>query len=165
MLVIDCKVMEEPSNHLRMEDALVKIARESWIIGAICMADLISTIWLVSTRGGGEGNPLMRHYLEMGFLPFILAKIVLFVIPVGVMEWARRTHPRFVTNALRATIILYICIYGSGVAGINGQKNAEHEKSAIEEAAIVQWAATPATDQDIAAFKASGGATTRYSLD
>ncbi len=97
----------------------MRLARESWILIVICLADLVTTLWLVSRYGASEGNGLMRYYLGMGTLPFIFAKFVMFGAPLLVLEWARRHRPAFVRNMMRCAILLYVGMYGVGVWRIN----------------------------------------------
>lgn len=97
-----------------------KIAFESFVLAAICLLDLLTTIFWVSYRNASEGNPLMNFYLQNGGTPaFIAAKIVLCAMPLFIAEWARRTHPRFTHSMLRLGIVAYIGLYGLGVVHVN----------------------------------------------
>ena len=93
---------------------------ESMILCGICLADLSSTIFLVSYRGAIEGNPLMSYYLEHGIPTFIIAKLTLFALPLFILEWARRHRPRFAILASRACIGLYLAAYVCTVVQLNG---------------------------------------------
>lgn len=88
------------------------LAKESYIILAICLLDLILTGWLIDTKRATEGNPIMSFYLSNnGIGMMIAAKIVLIAMPLFVAEWARRYRPRFVHRALRIAIAIYISLY------------------------------------------------------
>lgn len=95
------------------------ISRESWIIAAICVADLVSTLIFVHHHGAKEGNPLMDFYLQKGVIPFILAKCTMFVLPIAIIEWARRHNPAFVRRMARFAIAAYIGLYVVVVAKEN----------------------------------------------
>lgn len=95
------------------------ISRESWIIAAICAADLVSTLLFVHHYGAREGNPLMNFYLQKGVVPFILAKCAMFLFPIMIIEWARRHNPRFVLRMARFAIAAYIGLYAVVVAKEN----------------------------------------------
>jgi len=95
------------------------ISRESWIIAAICVADLVSTLIFVHHHGAREGNPLMDFYLQKGAVPFILAKCAMFLLPIAIIEWARRHNPDFVRRMARFTIAAYIGLYMVVVAKEN----------------------------------------------
>ena len=98
----------------------MKIAPESYLLAAICLLDLATTIFWVSYRNASEGNPVMAFYLEHGGTPFfIIAKLTLCVPPLFIAEWARRTRPRFVHAALRFGIFAYFTLYGLGVMHVN----------------------------------------------
>ncbi|HEX5324628.1 MAG TPA: DUF5658 family protein [Capsulimonadaceae bacterium] len=93
----------------------MKPSVESLVLSGICLADLASTIFLVSYRGAEEGNPLMNYFLHQGIGSFIFAKLVLFVIPLGIAEWARQHRPKFVRQTLRfaigAYLLAYLCVF------------------------------------------------------
>jgi hypothetical protein len=97
----------------------MRVTRESMLLAAICIADLTTTIWFVNGMGAQEANPMMRFYLDRGVAPFVAAKLLLFVGPLAVLEWARRRHPRFVRTMLRLGIALYVGFYGMVVWRIN----------------------------------------------
>lgn len=103
----------------------MKIAKESWVILAIGVADLITTIIFIKHQGAEEANPLFRRYWEMGVLTFVAAKIALLVGPLCILEWARRRNPAFVSWALRTAIAGYLMMYGVGVARLNNPARAD----------------------------------------
>ena len=89
------------------------------VLCAICIADLSSTIFLVSYRDCMEGNPLMSFYLDHGIVAFVLAKATLFVFPLFILEWARRRRPGFAILAARTCICLYLFAYAGTVISLN----------------------------------------------
>ncbi len=97
----------------------MKIAKETWIIMAIGLADLATTILFIQHHGAEEANPLFRQYWEMGLAAFIAAKIVLLVGPLSILEWARQRRPRLVSWALRGAIAAYVLMYGVGYIKLN----------------------------------------------
>ena len=98
----------------------LRLAPESVVLAVICLLDLCSTIFWVSYRHATEGNPVMAYYLtHWGIAGFAAAKMVLLAMPLLIAEYARRTNPRFVHNALRFGIIGYISLYSLGVFQIN----------------------------------------------
>jgi len=98
----------------------MKIARESWVIGIIGIADLVTTIVFIQHHGAQEANPLFRHYWEMGLTAFIAAKMICLLGPLLILEWARKSSPRFVSLALRGAIAGYVLLYGVGFMRLNG---------------------------------------------
>lgn len=129
-----------------------KVARESLVLAAICLADLITTLWFVHHEGASEGNPLMNYYLEQGVIPFIAAKCVLVLMPLAVLEWARRRKPRFVQAMLRVGIVLYLGMYGAVVWRINAPGH-EPPLSDAHLSAIRRWAALPPTREEISQLR------------
>jgi hypothetical protein len=105
----------------------MKIARESWIIAAIGIADLITTILFIRHHGAEEANPLFRHFWEMGLPAFILAKLACVVGPLCILEWARQRRGQFVTLASRSVIAAYLVLYCLGVSQLNGPQAQANE--------------------------------------
>jgi hypothetical protein len=87
------------------------LAKESYVLLAICLVDMLFTGWLIHTRRGIEGNPLMSFYLQSGWPVLIAIKLTLMACPILIAEWARRIHPVFVHRALRFAIVAYLSMY------------------------------------------------------
>src|SRR6266542_282321 len=96
-----------------------RVCRESLIVGGLCLADLISTVWLIRHYNAVEANVVMRYYLEHGLMVFAGAKVCFFMPALLMAEWCRRRNPRLITGALRLVIILYIGVYSIGVFTLN----------------------------------------------
>jgi hypothetical protein len=99
----------------------MRIARETWVILGIGLADLITTIVFIQNDGAQEANPLFRSFLEMGLLAFIMAKIICLGGPLLVLEWARTRRPRFTIVASRSVILVYLLMYGVGTYRANAE--------------------------------------------
>jgi hypothetical protein len=97
----------------------MKIAKETWIILAIGLADLGTTILFIQHHGAEEANPIFRRYWEMGLAVFVCAKVALLLGPLYVLEWARLRNPHFVSWALRSAIVAYVLMYGVGYYRLN----------------------------------------------
>ncbi|MCE5314883.1 MAG: DUF5658 family protein [Armatimonadota bacterium] len=87
------------------------LTRESIILIAICVIDLVVTLLLVNTKTAVEGNPLMAFYLKYGTGTFVMVKLALVLLPIFVFEWSRQYKPQFVKLMLRATIATYLGVY------------------------------------------------------
>lgn len=105
----------------------MKLAKESWIIVVISLADLITTIVFIRHYGAQEANPLFRPYWQMGLGPFVLAKLACLIGPLMLLEWARRRNPRFVIFAMRTTIASYLLCYGVGFSQLNRPRPTAYE--------------------------------------
>lgn len=90
-------------------------SRESAFIATVCIADLVTTMLLVSRFGAEEANPMMAFFLERHLWAFVLVKAAFCLVPLAFLEWARRRNPRFVTQALRIGGALYLGLYCAGV--------------------------------------------------
>ncbi len=117
-----------------METKGAKIAPESYLLAALCLLDLATTVFWISYRDASEGNPLMSFYLQHGGTSvFIAAKLVLCILPLFIAEWARRTRPRFVQAALRFGIAAYFTLYGLGVMQVNSAEAINAAEAAANE--------------------------------
>jgi uncharacterized protein YqgC (DUF456 family) len=89
----------------------IRLSREAVVLLALCTADLVTTIYVVESLGAGEGNPIMGYYLSHSVAAFVCVKAVLCIIPLFILEYARRTHPQLVRWAMRAGIAAYVGMY------------------------------------------------------
>ena len=95
------------------------LMRESLVLAAVCLADLLSTLVLVGHQHASEGNPLMGYYLQLGIGVFILVKLMLVVLPVFILEWSKQFVPTFARRVVRIAIVAYIGIYAGLFLGVN----------------------------------------------
>lgn len=87
------------------------ISTEGYILTFICLADMLSTLILVSIGIAIEQNPLMAACLNYGPAYFVLVKLLSFVPFVALTEWYRRHNRAFAQCATRAAICLYLATY------------------------------------------------------
>lgn len=102
-----------------MKRAQAILSPESWAIVALCLADLGSTVWLLTRGYADEANPLMRHYLDYGLGAFVAAKLVLIAAPVVIIEWGLRRRPHTVRRLTRMGVYGYIGLYVLLHLGLN----------------------------------------------
>jgi hypothetical protein len=95
------------------------LARQTWILVALCVADLVSTIAFVERLEAAEANPLMGFFLAQGVVMFVLAKMLFSAGPLALLEWVRKRRPQLALRALNLTIGLYLGLYGLGVYRAN----------------------------------------------
>ena len=109
------------------------LAKESYMLLAICLIDMLFTGWLIHTGRGTEGNPLMSFYLENGWPVVIAVKLILIACPILIIEWARRIRPVFAHRALRFAIVAYLSMYAIAFlnAGISASAGAAQAPSAV----------------------------------
>ena len=89
----------------------VNICLESFVLSIICMADMLSTLFLVSMGIAVEHNPLMAACLRHSTVTFVFIKTASFVPFIIITEMYRRKNPTFARASLRIAIFLYISIY------------------------------------------------------
>lgn len=98
----------------------MNLARETWLLLVIGVADLVSTTFLVRYGLVREANPMMAWYLvHFGVWAFCAAKTTLLVCPLVILEWARRIKPHLALWALRITLTGYLLLYLGAVWHVN----------------------------------------------
>lgn len=95
------------------------ISIENLAIMGICLADLISTMWLLAAGLATEANPLMARLLSCSPLLFCAVKMGTVTCLVIVTEWYKKFNPTFVRRTTRLTIALYLILYFILVFAIN----------------------------------------------
>lgn len=96
------------------------VAIESLLLAAICVVDMLSTMWLVGAGHAIEANPIMAFYISSGGLAaFAVVKALMFVGPLFTLEVLRRRRPLFVRTMLRTAVVLYLVVYCLGVWSVN----------------------------------------------
>lgn len=91
------------------------MAKESWALLLICLADALSTYWLITNGLAIEFNPIMNWVLGFGWFAFFAVKGATVVLAVGFAEWYRKHNPHFVARWARLGIGLYISLWTVGV--------------------------------------------------
>lgn len=84
---------------------------ESWMLVAMCMADALSTLLLVSIGLATEYNPIMDWCLRRGPLLFLLVKCLTFVPFVAAVEVYRRSDPAKGQALGRLAVAAYAFVY------------------------------------------------------
>jgi hypothetical protein len=97
------------------------VSKEAVTIASICLLDLMTTLYWISQGQAREGNPIMRFFLDQGYVTFIAAKIATFAPALAVAEWYRPRNPRLIQKLLRWVIAGYLFLYVAGVAGHHGR--------------------------------------------
>jgi len=87
------------------------VSIESIILSLICLADMLSTLALVSMGRAAEQNPLMAACLDHSPVTFVIAKVASFLPFIIAVEWYRRKKPEFARSATRLAIVLYLSAY------------------------------------------------------
>lgn len=95
------------------------LMRESLILLAIGLLDLMFTLHLMAGQKATEGNPLMAYYLQFGVGAFVIVKLILLFLPIFVAEWSKNYRPRFVKLMLRGAIVTYVGAYIIGFLVVN----------------------------------------------
>ena len=81
--------------------------RETWIMAALCMIDLVWTLWVIGAKLAVEANPVMLALLQHGVGWFIAFKCAYTFGPLILLEMVRRRHQDVVRRYLRFGIVLY----------------------------------------------------------
>ncbi len=115
------------------------IHRQAAVLIAICLFDLVSTVWVVNTGRGDEANPLMAFFLAQGVMAFVAAKLCMVAAPVATLEWARPKRPKFVHRAYYAAFAGYLGFYAIGVAKANHVPSPSVVRAHLEPERVEVW--------------------------
>lgn len=97
------------------EEELTPMTRESLMLILICVADTISTFWLIERGLAGEMNPVMDWVLGFGWFAFFAVKGFTVCLAVGFAELVRRRDPLFAQRWMRLAVWLYVSVWTIGV--------------------------------------------------
>ena len=91
---------------------MTKYAR---ILSVILAIDLISTIIIIDMGWGTEANPFMLlFYMKWGLVGLSLAKIIISVICIGMIEWIWKNKPE-IRHRIKfyyiCVILFYVVVY------------------------------------------------------
>ena len=99
----------------------MRLQKQTLALGAVGLIDLATTLYFIGHHEAAEANPMMAAFLSQGLAAFMMAKVGFVAGPLGVLEWARKSHPLFVTRAVNAGLVAYVLMYSVGVARVNAQ--------------------------------------------
>ena len=129
-------MIESLAKQFKYSPAKQTILCETWILGAICTVDMVSTAVLVHYGKAVEANPILLPFIHRGLLAFIAVKSFTFVTPLAGLEIIRRHRPRFVKQMLRLGIAGYIGAYVLGGIHINRADTTSGVRSAVNNASV-----------------------------
>ena len=87
------------------------LAWDSLMLLAICVVDMLSTLYFVHAHMATESNPVMAYWLNISDGAFCAAKIISFLPLLFVAAYYRASRPKLVRVSLRSAIVLYLTIY------------------------------------------------------
>ena len=96
-----------------------KVSTESLILVAICLVDMLLTLFFVLRGYAVEQNPLMAACLRHSPVVFVLVKLVSFVPFIIAVEFYRRQNASFARLACRSAIALYLVTFVALTLGTN----------------------------------------------
>jgi len=96
-----------------------RVSTESLVLVAICLVDMLSTLFFVLRGYAVEQNPLMAACLRHGPTTFVLVKLVSFVPFIIAVEFYRRQNASFARIACRSAIALYLVTFVMLTFGTN----------------------------------------------
>ena len=97
----------------------LSVGIESLVLVAICLADMLATLWLVLHGMAVEQNPIMAACINCGPAVFVLVKTLSFVPFVIAVECYRRRNPGFARKACLCAIFLYLTVFAALTIGVN----------------------------------------------
>lgn len=89
----------------------IRVSAESTMLVAICLMDMLSTLFFVLRGVATEQNPIMAACLNYSPGMFVLVKIASFVPFVIAVEIYRQKNAEFAKTICRLAIVLYISVF------------------------------------------------------
>lgn len=80
------------------------------VLVTIAMFDLVTTLMLLN-QGFGESNPIFAPLVARGSLVFSLGKLLFLAVPVLILEFARKHHPKSAEQGTWIAAIAYGTLY------------------------------------------------------
>lgn len=96
-----------------------RVSIESLILVAICLTDMLVTLYCVMSGIATEQNPIMAACFRKGPGMFVVVKMLSFVPFVIAIELYKKRNPDFARNACRCAIGLYVISFTVLTLGIN----------------------------------------------
>ncbi|MCW3054778.1 MAG: hypothetical protein JWN14_3948 [Chthonomonadales bacterium] len=92
---------------------MMRLLRETWIIGIVATLDCLSTIYLLYTGKAVEANPFLAAVVAWSMPAFFVVKMSFVIAPLGGLERIRRMpgKERFVKLVMRGGLAAYAVIY------------------------------------------------------
>ncbi len=97
----------------------LKLCAESLVLSAICLTDMLLTLYFVMAGLAVEQNPIMAACIEHSPLTFVIVKILSFLPFVIGVEIYRRRSPYFARVVCRAAIGVYVVMFVVLTAAVN----------------------------------------------
>ncbi|MFQ3549525.1 MAG: DUF5658 family protein [Armatimonadota bacterium] len=96
-----------------------QVCVESVVLAAICIADMLITLYYVMIGVATEQNPIMAAAINHSPETFVIVKMASFVPFIAAVEYYRRKQPDFAIKASRLAIGLYLAVYIVFTVGVN----------------------------------------------
>lgn len=103
-----------------MRDRSVPVLPVNIVLVLIGLADLVSTVFWLSTGQATEVNPIMAALLSVSPALFVLAKLATLGVYVAFIEWYRRyRNASFARVVSNVTVLSYVGIYSISFIAVN----------------------------------------------
>ena len=88
-----------------------KIVRLSYILAIFILIDLTATIFWVANDLGHEANPIMAFFLGISPLLFVIVKLGLSAVGIGILYFFRRRFTDTIFRILLGLNVVYIALF------------------------------------------------------
>jgi hypothetical protein len=92
---------------------------EAKLLGGIALFDLLSTLYLMRAGVVVEANPILAPYAAVSPAAFVVAKVLLTIPQLVLLECIARRYPKIVRHYGRLGIAAYALVYVAGSLLIN----------------------------------------------
>lgn len=96
-----------------------RVCAETLILSAICLTDMLLTLYFVLAGLAVEQNPIMAACINRSPVVFVLVKLLSFAPFVVAVELYRRKNPSFARTVCRWAIVAYLTVFTVLTAAAN----------------------------------------------
>ena len=90
------------------------VSPETITLTLIALVDCSTTAWLIRSGLAVEGNPVVRFYIERGWIWFFALKLIV-LAPMYIIDLHRTIDRTRLKLYLRVAVLVYAGIYGFGM--------------------------------------------------
>jgi len=95
-----------------------KIVRLVYVLTIFILIDLTATIYWVANDLGYEANPVMAFFLKISPFLFVIAKLGLSTVGIGILYYFRKRFRQTIFRVLLFLNLVYITIFAYHLWGL-----------------------------------------------
>ena len=95
-----------------------KIHFLSYLLIFLILADLIATIYWISTGAATEANPIMNYYLRHSIILFAIVKLFISFSSLSILLRFKKRFKKFIFHILFVLNLIYVGVFSWHITGL-----------------------------------------------